>query len=73
MSIKIIKEGIRKNWKEVYEATCKKCDCIFEYNNEDVDAKDRDIYGQWVYIIRCPCCGNLLFALPTFKRYDFVE
>ena len=40
MSIKIIKEGRKK--KEVYETTCDKCDCIFEYNIEDVVAHDKD-------------------------------
>lgn len=72
MSIKIIKEGSKKKKKDVYEATCEKCDCIFEYNIEDVESKDKYSNG-WVFIIKCPCCGNLLFVLPTFKRYDFVE
>lgn len=73
MSIKIIKEGSKKKKKDVYEATCEKCDCIFEYNIEDVESKDRDSYGKWCFIIKCPCCGHILFVPPTFKRYDFIE
>lgn len=71
MSIKIIKEGREK--KPVYESTCSRCDCIFEYNIEDVVSKDRDIYGQWAFTIICPHCGSLMFVPPTLKRYDFIE
>ena len=71
MSIKIIKEGRKQ--KEVYETTCEKCDCIFEYNIEDVE-KSKNIHGHLMQWIKCPCCGNLLYiSPPTFKRYDIVE
>lgn len=56
--IKIIKPG------KIMVATCPKCDCVFSYENEDIERGDqRDPYKEVV----CPCCAKRI-DLDAYKR-----
>lgn len=54
--MKIIKMGIiPKEEKNVYKTTCPKCNCEFEYNDDDIKIFDHPCYEYKKYI-NCPCC-----------------
>lgn len=51
--MRIIKEG-QKPIKE-WQVTCKKCGCIFVFDNRDVHSDQRE--GDWVV---CPTCKECI-------------
>ena len=51
--MRIIKEG-QKPIKE-WQVTCKKCGCIFVFDNRDVKSDQRE--GDWVV---CPTCQGCI-------------
>lgn len=51
--MRIIKEG-QKPIKE-WQVTCKKCGCIFVFDNSDVHSDQRE--GDWVV---CPTCHECI-------------
>ena len=71
--IKIIKKGNKKPLLKIYTATCKICDCEFEF--EKKDCKDFEYTGGALYerlyaiTINCPYCDNEL----TFKINELKE
>lgn len=61
--IKIIKHG-----HEQYRMTCKYCECLFSFEDEDIkdNGNQRD-YEEW---INCPECGRDN-NIPIRSRFEF--
>ena len=58
MATKIIKEG-----NTVFKTKCKHCDCVFEY---DID----EVYGFSYFYIYCPYCHK---ELPHKKNRKYFK
>lgn len=71
--MRIIKQG--KNPVTERRITCNKCDCVFEYERNDMHDSQRDP-KPWVY---CPWCNNVIeveywkYNIPLPKRGDLVR
>ena len=52
--IKVIKHGTR-----VQRAECKKCGCVFEYEEEDVRTEQIK-YNEYEVYVPCPDCASHL-------------
>ena len=72
--IKIIKEGIKpKNYKRIYNLTCNRCICEFEFEESDCFnvRREKHIDGEHKGEIACPCCEERLFI--DFKTAKYRE
>ena len=63
--IKIIKPG--KRFRTFYKATCKRCGCEFEFENDDINCRERCLDGMaW---IKCPTCNQAIKFKPLEIEY----
>lgn len=57
---------------------CKKCNCLFEYNNYDIKCKESDEYlFGWHYSIiksiTCPECGKTKYLYVDIDGKDLTK
>ena len=65
--MKIIKEGIPHN-----RVTCQQCDCVFEYEPQDIYEKDNIEWSGWRFV-DCPHCGRRItvaIKLPPLRGIE---
>lgn len=62
-TMKIIKKGKKK--VSARRLTCYKCDCVFEYERQDLHEDQREP-KPWVY---CPCCNSAI-DVEYWKDYE---
>ena len=62
-TMKIIKKGKKK--VSARRLTCYKCDCVFEYERQDLHEDQREP-KPWVY---CPCCKSAI-DVEYWKDYE---
>ena len=56
----IIKPGYKKpNTKPIYEATCS-CGCKFEFDDDEITKRTRNLHIPNTIWVECPCCGKEL-------------
>lgn len=56
--INIIKQGVKpKKFKTIFKVTCENCDCIFEFDQDEISGEKH--LGGRRYVV-CPCCNNLI-------------
>lgn len=72
---KIIKPGdIKLITKPIYEATCDRCGCKFEFEDEDVTQRTRNFGIPNTLWVDCPFCGKeLKIYSPTVVREELVN
>lgn len=61
--MRIIKEGKRR--VAARRLTCDRCECVFEYEKNDMHGSQRDP-KPWVY---CPCCNNAI-EVEEWRDYE---
>lgn len=66
--IKIIKHGHAQ-----YKATCKYCECIFSFEDEDI--QNSGCQWDWYEWVTCPECHrtNELSSRNAFKFHQFQD
>lgn len=72
--IKIIKDGNKPTTERiVYQTMCNNCNCIFEFEIEDIKGRERHLDGA--IFIDCPCCKKEVRKSPSkmFIRTEVVE
>ena len=70
--IKIIKEGkLPKTYKRLYTATCDKCNCEFEFEDEDFTRIEKRLNG--FYYIKCPYCGYEIQGKYEYFKPQLIE
>ncbi len=72
--IKILKDGVLpKPTKVIYQTTCQHCDCVFEFEQEDIKSQERGIGGR--ITVECPCCHKRIekASFRYVKRIVEVE
>jgi len=75
---KIIKPGKKELiTKSIYEATCSKCGCRFEFDDEEITKRTKNFSKNFLSItiwVECPCCGNELeINNPKVVREEPIE
>lgn len=69
--MKILKEGAFK--EREYKETCRYCGCVFLFNKDEVDVKERS-RGSNLRYVRCPYCDHILYVGTIMdeedKKYD---
>lgn len=77
--IKIIKNGVKpKNYKKIYNLTCARCQCEFEFEESDCAnvRHEKHIDGEYRGEINCPCCGERLFIdfkTASFRQEEIID
>ena len=57
--INILREGLKdKKTKTIYTALCNNCQCLFEFEHEDIKSQEKRIDGN--IEIDCPCCNKTI-------------
>ena len=56
--IRIIKQGKKR------VVQCSQCDCVFEYEKEDVIRCDQIGISEYKYRVVCPCCRHGIEVHP---------
>lgn len=51
MAVKIIKPGKKR------KVICSECECVMEYEKEDVQIQQTGM-NDYFYYIKCPCCES---------------
>ena len=70
--IKIIKDGsLSKSTKIIYKATCPFCDCVFEFEPEDIKTQERRLNG--FITVECPYCHEDISQHNFKYRLEEIE
>lgn len=70
--IKILKQGIEpKNTRIIYTTICDYCNCMFEFETEDIKAQEKSFYGR--VFIDCPNCHKELQKTYIALDHRIVE
>lgn len=69
MAFKIIQEG--KDLTEVFRGKCIYCNCVFEFNKEDVKSEFFDQREEYnVLYLNCPHCKRYIGIAEDIIRYE---
>ena len=65
--MRVIKHGLQNPCKE----TCKRCQCIFEYDGHDVQKDTDDVCGTPFHFVDCPeCRKQIIVQWPPYIPAD---
>ena len=73
--IKILKDGvIPKQFKTIFKATCKHCNCEFEFEEDDCkNYLESTELNHGALIVNCPCCKSNQFYYIDSLQFRKVE
>jgi len=72
---KIITPGnIKPKTKPIYEATCGCCGCKFEFDDDEIVKRTKNLGIPNTVWVNCPCCGNELeINYPKVVREEEIK
>lgn len=69
--MKIIKHGESKTEQKEYELECPCCRCVFNFTDEEIEAKEKSLDGYaWIH---CPDCNTIIRFKPSEHQDIFVK